>query len=315
MPWANISTGLSVASSLGGFFGGGSKAPERAARDAAALQRFLLMKEQAQNRLDTKVYRDSGERAQNTLSDLLGIAPIEGYAPKPSYDDSYAEVIEPYMIKGGKYFRQSNPQTLLKLAKTHYDKKTAEWEAGLKEYQSRNPNAGTGSGSLLKSFTNDDFVKDPGYLARLLEGEQGEKRNLIARGSSDSGQALKELERYRQTFASNEFGSAYGRDASNKARTFDFLSGAINRGLSASQGSSALSAGLAGQAGQAGVNSANNSLAYASQQEQNKNNALQSAVGNFIYGINRNNGATPPYFPSNGGSSGRLSYKDFLVQV
>ena len=301
MPWK--STAISVGGSLlGGLMGGGSKAPIRAAKDAAALQNFMLMKEQAQQRLDTKLYRESGERAQTSLNDLLGISPLEGYAPRPTYDDSYAETITPYMRKGGKNFRQSNLQTLLNIAKADYDKKLSAWESGLKQYKQQNPNASTGSGSLLKAFSNDDFEKDPGYLARLLEGEQGEQRNLVARGMSDSGQALKQMERYRQDYASNEFGNAYNRDAANKSRTYSFLSGQASQGLGAAQGSSSLSAALAGQAGQAGVNSANNLLNNQNMRDENRSNAIQSAFGNLIYGMNRG-GGTPPYVPSTGGYS------------
>ena len=239
MPWA--STAISVGGSLlGGLFGG--KGKKRAAQEAArvaAAQEARIAALQAQNRLDTKPYREAGEGAQNMLSDLLGTK----------------------------------------------------------------ANAGTGSGSLLKPFSNEDFVKDPGYLARLLEGEQGEQRNLIARGASDSGQALKELERYRQTYASNEFGNAYSRDAANKARTYDFLSGQTSQGLNAINGGASLGTNLSGLSAQNSQNNSANMLNQANLRDENRGNSFQSAISNLIYGMNRNSGRTPPYIPETGGYS------------
>ena len=93
MPWA--STAISVGGSLlGGLFGG--KGKKRAAQEAArvaAAQEARIAALQAQNRLDTKPYREAGEGAQGLLSDLLGTATPEGYAARPNYDDIYAREI------------------------------------------------------------------------------------------------------------------------------------------------------------------------------------------------------------------------------
>src|SRR6187399_1520151 len=60
-------------------------------------------------------------------------------------------------------------------------------------------------GSLLKKYTGEDLASDPGYQFRLSEGQKGIERSAAGRGGLFSGQAGKELERYAQGFASNEF--------------------------------------------------------------------------------------------------------------
>ena len=325
MPWA--STAITVGSSvLGGLFGGkGKKKAAQEAARAAAAQEARIAALQAQNRLDTKPYREAGEGAQGLLSDLLGTATPEGYAARPNYDDIYARVVAPprpntfahgagfldpgigfldYGVRGlNRQDGYRDKQNRTNQATAEHQQALSNWEKGLVEYKAKNPNARTGSGSLLKPFSNEDFVKDPGYLSRLLEGEQGEQRNLVSRGMSDSGQALKELERYRQTYASNEFGNAYNRDAANKARTYDFLSGQTSQGLNAINGGASLGTNLSGLSAQNSQNNSANMLNQANLRDENTGNAFQSAISNLIYGMNRNSGRTPPYIPETGGYS------------
>ena len=313
MPWK--STAISTVGTLfGGALGGGSKAPERAAKDAAARAQYGLDVERKLARQDISPYVNTGNAANQKLSELLGIAEPTGYSKKPELQDYIEKLRSEYFDASGKdYNRKTNVYGRNIEAKRRYDADLAKWQTGYSAYKEQNPNS-RGDGSLLKSFTNDDFVKDPGYTARLLEGELGTKRNLISLGASDSGQALKELEKYRQTFASNEFGNAYNRDSLNKSRQYDFLSNTANRGLGAIQNNSSLSANLAGQAGQTGVNTANNNAILAGQRADNKSNSFQSALENLIYGMNRNQdyGRIDNY--SYSGGSSRLPAGSFANQ-
>ena len=378
MPW--VSTAVSVGGSLlGGLMGGGKKKAERAARDASARAQYELEFTRRRTEAAVAPYTETGRSANTRLAELLGIANPDGYAKRPELQTYIDQLRDEHFKKYGQdYNRNSNVPGQNLEAKKRYDEATAKWESGLKEYQTQNPNS-RGSGDLLKpfdsegfmqgmrdqgystrafdsegfiqnmrnqgystkAFSNEDFVKDPGYLARLLEGEQGEKRNLVARGASDSGQAMKELERYRQTYASNEFGNAFNRhadnrnylsselgnafnrdsanknyvsnemgnafnrDAADKTRTYGFLSGQSSQGLGAAQGTGNLGFNSASQSGQISTNNANNMLTQANMRDENRGNAFQSALGNLIYGMNRNNdfGKTPPYIPSTGGYS------------
>lgn len=88
-------------------------------------------------------------------------------------------------------------------------------------------------GRLLKDFSLQDFQKDPGYEFRLAEGEKGINRASASRGGYDSGATLKALLRYGSDYASGEFNNAYNRDASDKSRAFNFLSGVAGTGQTA----------------------------------------------------------------------------------
>jgi len=85
-------------------------------------------------------------------------------------------------------------------------------------------------GSLLKDFSLEDFEKEPGYEFRLGEGEKGINRAALARGGFDSGATLKALQRFGQDYASGEYGNAWNRDAAEKDRKYNFLSGIGNTG-------------------------------------------------------------------------------------
>jgi hypothetical protein len=77
--------------------------------------------------------------------------------------------------------------------------------------------------ALNRRFTNADFEKDPGYEFRMREGQRGLESSASARGSVLSGGTLKALEKYRQGFASNEFGAANQRFTNQQDRRFDQL--------------------------------------------------------------------------------------------
>jgi len=56
-----------------------------------------------------------------------------------------------------------------------------------------------------------DITSDPGYQFRLQQGEQAIQRRQAAGGTQYGGGALKELAKFSQGLASQEYGSAYNR--------------------------------------------------------------------------------------------------------
>lgn len=100
-------------------------------------------------------------------------------------------------------------------------------------------------GSLLQDFGRQDFQKDPGYRFRLDQGSQAIDRAAKARGMYMSPSTVKELLRYNQGFASNEYTNAYNRDMANRTSKFNMLSGVSGGGQTA-----------ANQVGNAGMNMA-----------------------------------------------------------
>ena len=65
--------------------------------------------------------------------------------------------------------------------------------------------------SNFENFSMSDFEKDPGYQFRMDEGAKAVERSAAAKGGLNSGRTMKELSRYGQGFASNEFSNAYNR--------------------------------------------------------------------------------------------------------
>lgn len=309
MPWA--STAISVGGSLLGGALGGSKAGERAAKDAAANANQRIMESQLNAKATSQPFVDTGTQANRLLAQYLGID-TSGYAPKPTREQAAAITRDRHFkIFGKDYTRNSNMGGIEKETDYWYDKLTKEWEQGLEKWKAENPDK-MGDGRLLKEFTNEDFVKDPGYEFRLAEGEKGIDRALAARGGRESGAALKAIARYNQDFGSNEFQNAFNRDAVNKNSIYSFLSGQSAQGLGAAQNNSNMAFNASSQANQNNMNLSNTLLNLSNQRNENQQNSFQQAIANGLYGYERAKDrsvvgggtyGTPPYVPSSGGYS------------
>jgi len=138
--------------------------------------------------------------------------------------------------------------------------------------------AGTRPGGQFdKTFTNADFIKDPGYQFRLDEGTRGVEASAAARGGALSGGALKALARYQQGYASNEFGAAYDRFNTNLTGRYNRLAGlagtgqtATNTGIAAGQAMQTANANARGQISDS-IGSAGNATA-----------SMYAGIGNTI---------------------------------
>ncbi len=286
MPW--IGAAVSVGGSLLGGLMGGSKEGERNAKDAAAAAKRAQEDARRQARADLSPYMESGQSANKLLSQYLGTGDPEGYAPRPTRQQFEDAISNEHFNRFGKdYNRNSNMAVINQRIDREYQEAMKKWEAGKQEFLAKNPNS-RGDGRLLKEFTNEDFVRDPGYEARMLEGEKGNFRSLAAGGNLNSGRALKALERYRQDYASNEFGNAYNRDAANKQRIYSFLGGEKQLGIGAAGTSIGVAQNTANNIGNFGINAANQVNQMQQNRQDNQSNAFQSALGNLVYGIERN---------------------------
>jgi len=81
-----------------------------------------------------------------------------------------------------------------------------------------------------KDFGAADFQKDPGYDFRMAEGQKAIDRGAAARGSFDSGRTMKELTRYSQNVASDEYNNAYNRFNNDRTNRFNRLSSIAGTG-------------------------------------------------------------------------------------
>lgn len=84
-------------------------------------------------------------------------------------------------------------------------------------------------------FAMDDFdlALDEGYEFRQQEGQKALTNALSRKGGAGGGRQMKELMRYNQGFASNEFGNAYNREAQNRTNKYNMLNTTSNMGLNA----------------------------------------------------------------------------------
>lgn len=97
---------------------------------------------------------------------------------------------------------------------------------------------------------NINLEDDPGYRVRMKEGVEAIDASAAARGRLLSGAQQKELTRFGQEQGSKEYANAYAREANEKARKFNILSGL-------SQGGQASAAGQAQTTGQLAQTSGN----------------------------------------------------------
>jgi len=134
-------------------------------------------------------------------------------------------------------------------------------------YDTRGQAAMSEMGQLAGSDLNVDVTQDPGYQFRMRQGEQALQRQQSAGGRSMSGAALKEMGRYSQGLASQEYGAAYNRASSLRGERLSMLGQLGQMGYGAAsqqaQGSMALTGAETGMYGQHATQSAQAMPQYA----------------------------------------------------
>jgi hypothetical protein len=128
-------------------------------------------------------------------------------------------------------------------------------------------------GEYAKAFGTDQFQQDPGYAFRQAEGLKGLERSASARGGILSGGALKNIQRFCQDLASQEYQNAFNRAQAERAARLNTLGGISASGQSAANV-------MTGAAGTLGSNSAANALARAQATSANSI-GRGSATGNI----------------------------------
>lgn len=80
-------------------------------------------------------------------------------------------------------------------------------------------------GQLTGGLDPNNFQNDPSYQFRKQQGMDGLQSSAAAGGSLLSGAALKSLNEYNSSLASQEYGNAWQRDQTEKQNLFSTLSG------------------------------------------------------------------------------------------
>lgn len=187
-------------------------------------------------------YSQAGGSGLNELMTRLGLTGSASYQPT-NRDDLYKKLYD-----SGKYLNNTGDwattKTDVNALNAEIDRVMAE-EAAKVEASKNDPNYG----SLLKSFTQEDYVEDPGYQFRLAEGNKALERSLNAAGKTYSPEQVKALQSYGQGLASEEYGNAYNRFNNDNSTIYNRLLGITGLGQTAN---SALQQGSQNYANQAG---------------------------------------------------------------
>ena len=130
-----------------------------------------------------------------------------------------------------------------------------------------------------------NFEADPGYAFRQAEGEKALERSAAARGDRLSGAQSKNLLRFNQNLASDEYGRAWNRNLVEKTTNFNQLAASANVGQTGVAQVNAAGqnyANSAGNAMMAGGNAQANGFLRAGQAQAGMYNGIAGAANQGI---------------------------------
>lgn len=139
-------------------------------------------------------------------------------------------------------------------------------------------------GSLLRNFGMQDFERDPGIQFQREEGMKGLDRSAAASGRFSSGRAMKDITRFNQGLASQEWGAAFNRFNTNQDKTYNRLASLAGIGQTATNQ-------VGGAVGQFGSSSANNIIGAgdaAAAGRVGSANAWNNAIGQGVSAYQQN---------------------------
>lgn len=111
-----------------------------------------------------------------------------------------------------------------------------------------------------------DVTKDPGYQFRMDQGVEALDKSAAARGRLLSGAQQKGVTDYSQNVASQEYANAYAREANEKAKKYNMLSGLSSGGQASAAGQAQATSNLAQTEGNI-LSNLGQSQAYGYQQQ------------------------------------------------
>jgi hypothetical protein len=205
-----------------------------------------------QTRSDLTPWRQSGQVALSELMERLGLAsPSTRLAATGMSRPTREQYTENLPARGGQPASWFNPSGTRgtpggsRFDQSGFDAAMADYEAALQDAGVERENYG----SLMQPFTQEQFQESPGYQFNLEQGMEAIRKGAAANsGTTYAPQTLRDMGRFAQGTASNEWGRE--RDAYNqeRGRQFGMLSGVSGAGQSAAN-----QTGLAGVATGQGV--------------------------------------------------------------
>lgn len=166
----------------------------------------------------------------------------------------------------------------------------------------------TGSnGELLRSFSMADYKEDPGYKFRMDEGAKALERSAAARGGLMSGRAAKDMQRFSQGLASEEYQNAYNRFQSNQNNKFNRLASMAGVGQTANNALTSAGQNYATNVGNAAMTAGGNAATAQLVGGMGRASAYQgmgNALGKVNWGGLFGGGGGGYYNPANDGVGG-----------
>lgn len=221
----------------------GDAADSQSRSSSAALDEQRRQFDQA--RQDAAPFRDTGVAANSRMRDLLGLNTDSGKVSFKgqvfdSKDHLRQALTDDYVRQGGD---PSSPQ---------YQQSLQNELGNATQYQDP-AGSGFGDSPLTRKFTMGDFYADPvtqaGLQFGLDEGTKGLNRMAAARGSLNSGAALKDLTRFGTDYAGTKANESYGRFTNDQNQLYNKLAAVSGSGQVAQQNTSSLGAQTATNVG------------------------------------------------------------------
>lgn len=233
-----------------------------------------------QTRADQEPFRESGYNALAAINRGLGLGP-PGDANMSAQPLSYDEWLLQF---GGGPLPAAPPAgggIGGAMDRAVYASRLSESQAAYNKYKTqferdRAASGAVGYGDFTRDFSNEDFYTDPGYQFRLDEGGRAVDRSAAARGGLLSGRTLKELTRFGQGVASDEYGAAYARFNNNRTQRFNRLASVAGIGQTATNFTGQVGENAAGAIGENTLQAGNARAARAINQGNAVNNVTNS---------------------------------------
>lgn len=244
--------------------GKAADAQKDAAKSANNTQLYMY----EQTREDQAPFREAGSQAIDTLANQLGL-----FSGLSQVEDPVAmreRIKAQYRNKG------LSPEQFTAKVNAEVIKQTAAQERRVRA-EKREQRASPGFGDLTDEFR---FQQDPGYQFRMGEGQRAVEAGAAARGGVLGGRALKELTRYGQGFASNEYNNAFNRFETDRTNRFNRLASLAGVGQTSANTTGALGTQVAGQIGSNQL-AAGNAQAAGYVGQANALNNTVSTLGNW----------------------------------
>lgn len=164
----------------------------------------------------------------------------------------------------------------------------------------------TGYGSLSGPINPGDVMSSPGYQFGLKQGQTTLNNQEVARGMSNSGQALKAAAQYGTDYATTKYDDAFNREVANRSAQLNPLQSAAGLGQTGASTVAAAGSNYANQAGQNMIGAGNAQAAAGIAQ----GNAITGGINQLAgwYSANHQPGGSP--YPYSGGGVGTGAYVD-----